>query len=244
MDHDEAKGGWTYPCRCGEAFRVGLDPSSVLPQSRQVPHTSHTNLRLNTPRFHPSIRPQVLEEELLEGASILVTCDGCSLRARVRRSKPPPSASPPPSSPAHHHQQQQSKGEASATPQGNATINGCSVLRPTRGQAELDEDANTNGSQQGPGTGGRRRREEPRSVEEAGPLRVLYEGHDLLIIDKVRQPDAVGFNKKACLSMTEYTSRNHTSHNPTAARRADAGPLRCDRGDARPVRIGGMCTTD
>lgn len=55
MDHDEAKGGWTYPCRCGEAFQVGLDPSSLLPQSRQVPHTSHTNLSLNTPRFHPSI---------------------------------------------------------------------------------------------------------------------------------------------------------------------------------------------
>lgn len=61
---------------------------------------------------------------------------------------------------------------------------GSGALLPTRAQAELEEeeDDGVGGSSRGG------RREEPRSVEEAGPLRVLYEGHDLLIVDKVRGP--------------------------------------------------------
>jgi hypothetical protein len=51
-------------------------------------------------------------------------------------------------------------------------------ILPTRAQAELlDGDGEAAASRVG--------REEPRSVEAAGPLRVLYEGHDLLVIDKV-----------------------------------------------------------
>ena len=44
-----SEGGWSYACRCGEAFRV---MKAELPE---------------------------------EGSEILINCDGCSLRARVRR---------------------------------------------------------------------------------------------------------------------------------------------------------------
>jgi hypothetical protein len=56
------------------------------------------------------------------------------------------------------------------------------ALLPTRAQAELVDDEDKEASTRVIAG----RREEPRSVEEAGPLRVLYEGHDLLIVDKAR----------------------------------------------------------
>ncbi len=61
------------------------------------------------------------------------------------------------------------------------------ALLPTRAQAELvaGDDDDEEGAWGGRAMAGGRR-EEPRSLEEAGPLRVLYEGHDLLIIDKAR----------------------------------------------------------
>lgn len=104
-----------------------------------------------------------------------------------------PSLSPPVNQ--QHQHQQWSEGEARRTPHENGESNGSRALRPTRGQAELDEVVD---EEEGAGWGGeqeqgsatsssrRLRREEPRSVEEAGPLRVLYQGHDMLIIDKVR----------------------------------------------------------
>ena len=80
MERDEALGGWTYACRCGEAFQVcGRDngyASVVCRRSNRRPKFNHAA----TTRTQ-----QVLEAELPEGAAILVTCDGCSLRARVHR---------------------------------------------------------------------------------------------------------------------------------------------------------------
>jgi hypothetical protein len=80
MDRDEALAGWTYPCRCGEAFQV----RSCVSSARGFP-TPTAYTAPDTTQLHP--HGQVLEEELPEGASILVTCDGCSLRARVHRGR-------------------------------------------------------------------------------------------------------------------------------------------------------------
>lgn len=67
-------------------------------------------------------------------------------------------------------------------------------LLPTRTQEELDEEEEDDVV-----SSSARPRQEPRSVEEAGPLRVLYEGHDLLIIDKVGS----GFNKNTSPSVID-----------------------------------------
>lgn len=66
-------------------------------------------------------------------------------------------------------------------PHTNSSSGGAPALLPTRAQAELDDGDDDEGGSSSNG----RVRGEPRSVEEAGPLRVLYEGHDLLIVDKV-----------------------------------------------------------
>jgi len=69
-------------------------------------------------------------------------------------------------------------------PTPSTTTTTSSVIIPTRGQAELDEQnagEGDNGGEEGKGD----RRSEPRTLEEAGPLKVLYRGHDLLVIDKV-----------------------------------------------------------
>jgi hypothetical protein len=59
------------------------------------------------------------------------------------------------------------------------------VIIPTRGQADLDASGTVEDG--GGGRGGGRGRSEPSTLEEAGPVQVLYCGHDLLIIDKVRE---------------------------------------------------------
>ncbi|TFJ84029.1 hypothetical protein NSK_005124 [Nannochloropsis salina CCMP1776] len=56
------------------------------------------------------------------------------------------------------------------------------VIIPTRGQADLDASGTVEDG--GGGRGGGRGRSEPSTLEEAGPVQVLYCGHDLLIIDK------------------------------------------------------------
>ena len=64
------------------------------------------------------------------------------------------------------------------------TLTTTSVIIPTRGQAELDTQ-NTGEGDDGSVKGKGDRRSEPRTLEEAGPLKVLYRKHDLLVIDKV-----------------------------------------------------------
>ena len=86
----------------------------------------------------------------------------------------------PPSLPSHARRRTTHPTTASSS----STTN--SVIIPTRGQAELDEQ-NAGDGDDGGVEGKGDRRSEPRTLEEAGPLQVLYRGHELLVINKVSE---------------------------------------------------------
>ncbi|GAB5036284.1 zinc metalloprotease pitrilysin subfamily a, partial [Nannochloropsis oceanica] len=101
-----------------------------------------------------------------------------SLASAIRSAPPVTCASNPTMTVSNHTTRRTALPTTTAT-----TLTTSSVIIPTRGQAELDKHNTGEGDDvnlKGKGD----RRSEPRTLEEAGPLKVLYRKHDLLVIDK------------------------------------------------------------